>query len=160
MCVCVYVCMHACIHACMHASMHAWTDRWMDGPLSRYFLLSPLGHRVESWEALYFNHIKTTMKNRLGNLQHVLIAKVCPDLAKSYILKLSPKYTCYMTNTTSDMSRMSVIFTDFTYFPQDVSETHTSLHSTELQLILCYALSITYSMNSDLPSFNQGCKSL
>ena len=33
----------------------------------------------------------------------------------------------------SDVSRMSIIFTEFTYFPQDVSETHISLHSTELQ---------------------------
>ena len=54
-------------------------------------------------------------------------------------LKTSPKYTSYMTNITSDVSTMSVIFTEFTYFPRDVSETHTSLHSTELQLILHYA---------------------
>ena len=40
-----------------------------------------------------------------------------------------------MANITSDVSRMSVIFTEFTYFPRDASETHTSLHSTELQLI-------------------------
>ena len=33
---------------------------------------------------------------------------------------------------------MSVIFTEFTYFPRDVSETHTFLHSTEIQLILHY----------------------
>ena len=45
-----------------------------------------------------------------------------------------------MTNITRDMSRMSVIFTEFTYFPRDVSEMHTSLHSTERQLILRYAL--------------------
>ena len=59
-------------------------------------------------------------------------------LANSYILKSSPKYTCHITNTTSDVSRMNIIFTEFTYFPQDVSETHTPLHSTELQLILRY----------------------
>ena len=40
----------------------------------------------------------------------------------------------------SDVSRISLIFTEFTCFPQGVSETHTSLHSTssELQLILHY----------------------
>ena len=30
-----------------------------------------------------------------------------------------------MTNTTRHVSRMKVICTEFTYFPQDVSETHT-----------------------------------
>ena len=64
-------------------------------------------------------------------------------MAKSYILKSFPKFTCYTKNTTSDVSRMSVIFTEFTYFPRDVSESHTSLHSTELQLILRYAIVYT-----------------
>ena len=59
-------------------------------------------------------------------------------LAKSYILKSSPKFTCYTTNTVSDVYLFSLVSTQFTYFPQDVSETHTSLHSTELQLILRY----------------------
>ena len=35
-------------------------------------------------------------------------------------------------------SRISVIFTEFTHFPRDVSETHALLHSTALQSILCY----------------------
>ena len=61
-----------------------------------------------------------------------------PHLAKSYILKSSPKYTCYTTNTTPCVSRMSAIFTEFTYFSRDVSETRISLHSAELQLILRY----------------------
>ena len=61
-------------------------------------------------------------------------------LAKSYILKSSPKYTCYTTNTVSDVYLFSLVFTQLTYFPQDVSQTHTSLHSTELQLILRYVL--------------------
>ena len=43
-----------------------------------------------------------------------------------------------MTNTLSDVYLFSLVFTQFTYFPQDVSETYTSLHSTELQLILRY----------------------
>ena len=43
-----------------------------------------------------------------------------------------------MTNTVSDAYLISLVFTQFTYFPQDVAETHTSLHSTELQLILRY----------------------
>ena len=60
---------------------------------------------------------------------------------------LKPKYPCYMTNTISDVSRMSLIFTKFTYFPQDVSETHTSLHSTKLQLILHYAEPFLVSMD-------------
>ena len=59
-------------------------------------------------------------------------------LAKSYILKSSAKFTCYMTNTVSDVYLLSLVFTQFTYLPQDVSEMHTSLHSTELQLILHY----------------------
>ena len=49
-------------------------------------------------------------------------------------LKITSKYNCYMTNTTSDVSRMSIIFTKFTYLPLDVSETHTSLRSTELSV--------------------------
>ena len=61
-------------------------------------------------------------------------------LAKSYILKSSPMFTCCMTNTVSDVYLFSPVFTQFTYFPQDVSETHTSLHSNELQLILRYGL--------------------
>ena len=44
----------------------------------------------------------------------------------------------WQNHTTSDVSRMSVIFTEFTYFPRDVCLTHTSLHSTKLQLILRY----------------------
>ena len=59
-------------------------------------------------------------------------------LAKSYIIKSSPKFTCYTTNTVSDVYLFSLVFTQFTYFPQDVSETHTLLRSTELQLILHY----------------------
>ena len=55
-----------------------------------------------------------------------------------YILKSSPKHTCYMTDTTSDENLFSLVFTQFIYFPQDVSEMHISLHSTKLQLILCY----------------------
>ena len=39
---------------------------------------------------------------------------------------------------------MSVIFTKFTYFPRDVSEMHTLLHSTELQLILRYEVVQAY----------------
>ena len=57
------------------------------------------------------------------------------------ILKSSPQFTCYTTNTTSDVSRMSIIFTEFTYLSRDVSETDTPLHSTELQLILRYGIS-------------------
>ena len=57
-------------------------------------------------------------------------------LAKSYILKSSPNHTCYTTNTIFNVYLISLIFTQFTYFPQDVSEMHTSFHSTELQLIL------------------------
>ena len=63
-------------------------------------------------------------------------------LAKSCILKSSPKFTCYTTNTVSDVYLFSLVLTQFTYFPQDVSETHTSLHSTELQLILRYEAEI------------------
>ena len=75
-----------------------------------------------------------------------VFTSIIPEhLAKSCILKSSPKYTCYMTNITSDVSRMSVIFTEFTYFPENVSEMHTSLHSTEHQLTLRYAL-ITLNM--------------
>ena len=47
-------------------------------------------------------------------------------------------FTCYTTNTVSDVYLFSVLFTQFTYFQQDVPEMHTSLHSTELQLILRY----------------------
>ena len=65
-------------------------------------------------------------------------ANVITYLVKSYILKSSPKYTCYTTYISSDLSRMSVIFTEFTFFPGDVSETPIPLHSTELQLILHY----------------------
>ena len=43
-----------------------------------------------------------------------------------------------ITNTVSDVCLFSLVLTQFTYCPQDVSETHTSLHSTELQLILRY----------------------
>ena len=57
-------------------------------------------------------------------------------LAKSYVLKSSPKDTYYTTNTVSDVYLFSLVFTQFTYFPQGVSETHTTFHSTELQLIL------------------------
>ena len=59
-------------------------------------------------------------------------------LAKSYILKSFPKFTCYTTNTVPDVYLFSLVFTQFTYFPQDVSEAYTLLHSTELQLILRY----------------------
>ena len=59
-------------------------------------------------------------------------------LAKSYILKSFPKFTFCTTNTVSDVYLFSLVFTQFTYFPQDISETHTSLHSTEFQLILRY----------------------
>ena len=65
-------------------------------------------------------------------------------LAKSHILKSSPKYTCYTTNTTSDLSRISVTSTEFTYFSRNVSETHTSLHSSELELILRYVWNNLY----------------
>ena len=51
-------------------------------------------------------------------------------------------FTCYMTNTVSDVYLFSLVSTHFTYFPQDVSETHTSLRSTELQLILRCVLQI------------------
>ena len=37
---------------------------------------------------------------------------------------------------------MNMIFTEFTYFQRDVSEMYTSLHSTELHLILHYGVSI------------------
>ena len=65
------------------------------------------------------------------------------QFAKSYVLKSSPKHSCYMTNTVPDVYLFSPVFTQFTYFPQDVSEIHTSFHSTELQLIL----------RSDIPMF-------
>ena len=71
-------------------------------------------------------------------------------LAKSNILKSSPKYTCYITNITSDVSRMSIIFAGFTYFPRDVSEAHTSLHTTELQLILRYGITLTEKLRTGL----------
>ena len=71
--------------------------------------------------------------------EKIFPTKATQHLGKSYILKSSMKYACYMTNTASDVSRMSVIFTQFTYFPGDVSEMQTSLHSIELQLILHYA---------------------
>ena len=57
-------------------------------------------------------------------------------LTKSHILKSSLKHTCYITDTTSDVSRISLIITKFPYFPQDVSEAHTLFHSTELELVL------------------------
>ena len=57
-------------------------------------------------------------------------------LAKSCILKSSPKFTCYTNNTVSDVYLFSLVLTQFTYFPQDVSETHTSLHSTEVNFAL------------------------
>ena len=60
------------------------------------------------------------------------------QLAKSYILKSSPKLICYTTNTTPHVSRITLILIEFTYFPPDISEMHTSLHSTELQVILRY----------------------
>ena len=47
-------------------------------------------------------------------------------------------FTCYTANIVSYVYLFSLIFTQFTYFPQDVSETHSSLHSTEPQLILRY----------------------
>ena len=46
-------------------------------------------------------------------------------------------------------------FTKFKYFPRDVSETHTSLHSTELQLILhcepgcCKRLRLSFDCEKD-----------
>ena len=51
---------------------------------------------------------------------------------------ISPKHTCYTTNSKSDVLRIScsLRFTEFTHFPQDASETHASFYSTELQLIL------------------------
>ena len=42
----------------------------------------------------------------------------------------------YTTNIISDVSRISLIFTEFVYFPQDGSQTHTTFYSTEPQLIL------------------------
>ena len=50
-------------------------------------------------------------------------------LAKSYILKSYPEFTSYTTNIVSDVYLFSLVFTQFTYFPQDVSETHILLHS-------------------------------
>ena len=44
--------------------------------------------------------------------------------------------TYCITNTRSDVSKISLIFIEFTYLPKDVSETQTSFHSTELQFIL------------------------
>ena len=59
------------------------------------------------------------------------VCSICLHLAKSHILKSSPKYTSIF-----DASRLILMFTNFTYFPQDVSEMHTSFHPTELQLIM------------------------
>ena len=44
----------------------------------------------------------------------------------------------YVSNlfTLNAVSRITVIFAKFTYFPRDVSEMHTSFHSNELQFIL------------------------
>ena len=66
-------------------------------------------------------------------------------LAKSYILKLFPKHTCYTINTVSDVYMIGPIFAQFTYFPQDVSETHTWFHSTKLKLILRSVLHLVFS---------------
>ena len=96
----------------------------------------PYGRMSTEWMPAKSVHIMTANHQRPFPLLSFLF--LSSHLAKSYILKLSPKLTCYTTNTVSDVYLFSLVFIQFTYFPQDVSEIHTMLHSTELQLILHY----------------------
>ena len=72
-----------------------------------------------NWQVGILAAVKSTKK-----IEHVLNKEQgIYHLAKSYILKSSPKRTCYSTNTLTDVYLFSLIFTQFTYFPQDVSKT-------------------------------------
>ena len=55
---------------------------------------------------------------------------------KSLILKSSQKYHFHTPNTVFGVLRISPIFAELTHFPRDVSEMHTTFHSTDLKLIL------------------------
>ena len=83
---------------------------------------------------MYFLNISIKLTN-----QYRYVSQLPYHLAKSHILKSSPKLITYIIDTISDVSRISLIFTKFSQFPRDVSETHTSFHPIELQFILHYA---------------------
>ena len=75
-------------------------------------------------------------------------------LAKSYILKSPQKFTCFTSKTVSGVSKMSLIFTKFTYFPRDVSETHiylVTLRRTPVNFVLW--LVFTPNMHAPFQTF-------
>ena len=89
---------------------------------------------VQGWYiVLFWKEYVGKMCEVIAQNATVMILLICikdflfNHLAKSYILKSSPKFTCYTTNTVSDVYLFSPVFTQFTYFPQDVSKPHTLL---------------------------------
>ena len=91
---------------------------------------SSISYNISRLNGTRFN-VSCSSKLSEQGTQSVLL-NLAETFGKITHLKIAPKAFMSIFNSISDVSRKSPVFTELTHFPQDVSKTHTSFHSTEL----------------------------